>query len=204
MKRRVRITILSIASLVVLGVAGWLLAGWGTKRAFESAFQNGGFSQLSDVLEATVGATLARSDSRLQLGPATNNAAPMEYYRRNPQQLQLDKKYFQTWRSALAIADSSRAGGYQINGWQSSRDISWIPVPSRTDSWGHNFCVQSTPVQAIVVSPGPQALTSLDCRGLKLPEEELAKMPEGRLNPHASGGLILVVRRAVNDKTGAV
>jgi len=198
MKRYVRITLIVIASVVVFGVAGWFFAVWEVQRAFESAAQGGGLKQLADVLQATVGATLARSDSNLQLEAGASNVGAITYYQKNPQQLQRDKKYFETWHSALAIADSGRENGHQLSGWESSAAITWIAPSQKTDAWGHTFCVQSDQQQTIVVSPGPQALSSLDCNTLKVTVEELAQMSQGRLNPHASGALILLVKRSSN------
>jgi hypothetical protein len=80
--------------------------------------------------------------------------------------------------------------------WESSTAASWIAPSQRTDAWGHAFCVQSDQQETIVVSPGPQALSSLDCNNLKVTGKELAQMPQGRLNPHASGALILFVKRS--------
>lgn len=44
--------------------------------------------------------------------------------------------------------------------------------------------------------PRPQALSSLDCNTLKVSGDELATLPQARLNPHASGALILLLKRS--------
>jgi len=195
MKKHIRISVVVLATIAVLGVAGPYFVEWSLHRAFQPAMkEGGGFRQLDDVLEASVGRTLARGDVRLQPGEANGEGA-LAYYYRNPRSLQRDKKYFETWHSALAIADASRKGEHQLGRWQSSTAASWIAPSQRTDAWGHAFCLQSGQQQTIVVSPGPEALSSLDCNTLNLSEELLTRMPQGRLNPLASGALILFVRR---------
>lgn len=191
-----RISLLVVAALAVLGVAGWYFVGWSLNKAFQSAAQEGGgLRKVVDATEATVGGTLARGDVPLQPGKASGEGA-LAFYEKNPQALQRDKKYFETWHSALAIADAGRKGEHQLGRWESSTAASWIAPSQKTDAWGHAFCVQSDQQETIVVSPGPQALSSLDCNSLKITGEELAQMPQGRLNPHASGALILFVKKA--------
>ncbi len=157
--------------------------------------EGGGLRHLADVLEASVGSTLARGDAQLQPGTATSEGA-LAFYQKNPQALQPDKRYFETWHSALAIADAGRKSEHQLGRWESSTAATWIAPSQRTDAWGHAFCVQSDQQQTIVVSPGPQALSSLDCNSLKVSDDELVQMPQGRLNPHASGALILFVKKS--------
>ncbi len=191
-----RISLMVVAALAVLGVAGWYFVGWSLNKAFQSAApEGGGLRKVVDATEATVGGTLARGDVRLQPGKASGEGA-LAFYEKNPQALQRDKKYFETWHSALAIADAGRKGEQKPGRWESSTAASWIAPSQRTDAWGHAFCVQSDQQETIVVSPGPQALSSLDCNNLKVTGKELAQMPQGRLNPHASGALILFVKKA--------
>ena len=196
MKKYIRISLVVLATLVVLGIAGRYFVEWSLNRAFQPAMkEGGGLRQLADVLEASVGSTLARGDARLQPGEAKGEGA-LTYYQKNPQALQRDKKYFETWHSALAIADAGRKSEQKLGRWESSTAASWIAPSQKTDAWGHAFCVQSDQQETIVVSPGPQALSSLDCNSLKITGEELAQMSQARLNPHASGALILFVKKA--------
>lgn len=195
----IRIFVTVVASVAVLGIAGWFFVGWSINRAFQPTVkEGGGLRQLADVLEASVGSTLARGDVRLKPGEAAGEGA-LAFYQKNPQALQRDRKYFETWHSALAIADAGRKSGHQLGRWETSTAVTWIAPSQRTDAWGHAFCVQSDQQETIVVSPGPQALSSLDCNTLKVTGEELAQLPQGRLNPHASGALILFV----TSQTGA-
>lgn len=192
----VRSIVIVLAALAVLGIAGWYFVGWSLNRAFQSAAQEGGgLRKVVDVAEATVGSTLARGDVRLQPGKASGEGA-LAFYEKNPQALPQDKKYFETWHSALAIADAGRKGEQGLGRWESSTAATWVAPSQKTDAWGHAFCVQSDQQETIVVSPGPQALSSLDCNSLKVSEDELGQMPQGRLNPHVSGALILFVRKS--------
>jgi hypothetical protein len=198
----IRIFLVVVASLAVLCIAGWLFVGWSINQAFQPAVkEGGGLRQLADVLEASVGSTLARGDAQLQPGRATGEGT-LAFYQKNPQALQRDKRYFETWHSALAIADAGRKSEHQLGRWESSTAATWVAPSQKTDAWGHAFCVQSDQQETIVVSPGPQALSSLDCNSLKVSEDELGQMPQGRLNPHASGALILFVRKSGVEPAG--
>jgi hypothetical protein len=191
----VRSIVIVLAALAVLGIAGWYFVGWSLNRAFQSAQEGGGLRKVVDVAEATVGSTLTRGDVRLQPGKASGEGA-LAFYEKNRQASPQDKKCFETWHSALAIADAGRKGEHELGQWESSTGATWIVPSQRKDAWGHAFCVQSDQQETIVVSPGPQALSSLDCNSLKVSEDELGQMPQGRLNPHASGALILFVRKS--------
>lgn len=195
MNKYIRITLVVLVVLIVLGVAGRYFVEWSLNRAFQPAMkEGGGFQQLADVLKASVGNSVARGDARLEPGEATGDGA-LAYYQKNPKALQRDKKYFETWHSALAIADAGRKSEQKPGRWESSTAASWIAPSQRTDAWGHAFCVQSDHKETIVVSPGPQAVGSLDCSSVKITGEELDQMPQGRLNPHTSGALILFVKK---------
>lgn len=196
MKKYIRISLVVLATIAVLGVAGRYFVEWSLNRAFQPAMkEGGGFRQLADVLEASAGSTLAPGDARLQWGQAKREGA-LAFYQKNPKALQRDKKYFEIWHSTLAIADVGRKGEHELGQWESSTAATWIASSQKTDAWGHAFCVRSNQQQTIVVSPGPQALSSLDCNTLKVSGDELATLPQARLNPHASGALILLLKRS--------
>src|ERR1700683_3030707 len=171
MKKYIPAVLLGVATLVLLGVAGRYFLIWSLDRAFEPAIKQGGaVGHLQDVLKATVGRTLARGDVRLQLGQSTD-AGALDYYEKNPQALQRDKKYFETWYSALSITNAARKEKHQPDHWETSVSAAWIAASDRTDAWGHAFCVRSNQSQIIVLSPGPRAMSSFDCDTLTPPEE---------------------------------
>jgi hypothetical protein len=198
--RYTRIILVILISVSALGVSAWYFMGWALTGAFESGLKSKGFEQLSSVLAASVGSTLARGDVRLRPGIAEGEGA-IAYYEKRPQELLHDKQYFQTWYSALAIARSALESHHQIGGWKNAAELAWVSPSEQNDAWGHGFCVESDQQRAIVVSPGPQALGSLDCNTLMVSGEELAQMPQGRLNPHASGALILFVKTSGTGPT---
>src|ERR1039457_2443384 len=153
MKKYIRLLLVVLATPVVLGIAGRYFVEWSLNRAFQPASkEGGGWRQLADVLQASVGSTLAHGDARLQPGVAVGEGA-LAYYQKNPQALQRDKKYFETWHSALAIADAGRKGEHQVSRWESSTAATWIASSQKMDAWGHAFCVQSDQRETIVVSP---------------------------------------------------
>jgi hypothetical protein len=203
LKKYIRVVLMLVAVLVLLGVAGWYFAVWSVGRGFESAMKGGGPSRVANALEAALGSTLARGDARLTArgaagegellkpgGPAGEGA--IAYYQKNPQVLKRDKEYFETWSSALIIAEAASKGEHRLGRWESSARAPWVARSQKTDAWGQAYCIRSDQQWTIVVSPGPQAHSALDCEALKIPEAELARMPQGRLNPLASGSLILL------------
>lgn len=190
----IRLFITVVVLLAALGLSGWYLAGWMVSHAFKSASQKGAFQQLSNVVEASVGSTLARGDVRLQLEEMQRDGA-LPYYQKHPGELQRGKGYFETWSSALAVAHAALKNEHPMDTWQSSTSVDWIPYSQRTDAWGHAFCIQANEQDAVVVSSGPQTLAPLDCSKLKLSQDQLITMHQGRLNAHRSGALILYVKR---------
>lgn len=183
-----------VATIAVLSLVGWFLAGWIINGAFESATQKGGLQQLLGGLEGAIGSSLARGDIRMYPGRAIGKGI-LPFYERNPQELQRDKKYFQTWAGAMVIAREAIKVQHQRGVWEDSKTAAWIPPSYRTDSWGHAFCVRSGETQTVVLSPGPEAIGSLECSTVTLSEDDVAKVPRGRLTPSVSGVLILVVNR---------
>src|SRR5882724_2293610 len=137
MKLVLRFTVLA-ASIAAIGILGWLALGWIISGAFRSATKEGDLQKLSSVIEASVGSTLAGGDtSHLRESSAGQNA--MSYYQENPQILRRDEKYFETWRSALAVAEASSKGINPLNTWTSTKTGVWTPPAQRADSWGHAF-----------------------------------------------------------------
>jgi len=91
--------------------------GWTISRAFHPAMKEGGsLRQLADVLKASVGSVLASTDARSKEAGRVGEGA-LDYYQKNTPVLQRDKKYFKTWHSALAIADTGSKGGHQLGRW---------------------------------------------------------------------------------------
>lgn len=194
--------LLAAGALIVVLVVGFrFMAGWLISGAFESASQSGDLSRLADALQATAGSTIARGDLRLP-GAATGQGA-LAFYSKNPQALQRDKRFFETWHSALSIADIVRKE-HGLSEWESSIEAKWIPPQHKKDAWGHPFCIESDQQGTIVVSPGPEALSSLDCNTLKISEKQLEGMPEGRLIRHPSGALILFINKYAPNRSADV
>lgn len=187
MKTKVVIAILAAA--VLSGAAYWFVM-WNVKRSVQRADWHG----LEGGAEASLGAVLTARESA-QPGPGV-----IPYYQEHPDELETDKRYFQTWRSAFTIAISERDREQKVEGWTSSATSRSIPPSNRTDAWGHAFCVRSSPQRIVVISPGPEALASLECATLDIPETDLANMAQNRLNLHRSGALVLVL--PVQRRTG--
>jgi hypothetical protein len=196
MKIYISIILVVIVVIAALVAAYPYFIKWYLNGVFEPAMaEGGGIQKLADAMEASIGSTLARGDARLQPGGSAGGEGILSYYEKNPQALQRDKKYFQTWFSAMNIAEASGKLAHRPGRWANSAEVDWVAPSHRTDAWGHAFCIQSDQQKTIVVSPGPQALSSLNCNTLKIPKEDLARMPRGRLNPLPSGALILFVNK---------
>jgi hypothetical protein len=191
--RRIHIAILVI-TLVLLGVGLRYFAFWSAKGALESVTRNN-LEPLASVVEASIGGTLARSNSQNASGPENGAAGAFAAYSRNPEAIRRDKAYFATWFNALRISGAALENGHTVSPWQSSVDVPWIPVSQRSDAWGHAFCVASDNQYSFVVSAGPQALTSLSCNELHVSIDVFKQMPFGRLNEYAGGALVFVAAK---------
>lgn len=183
MKSKVAI---SVVVVVVLLAGAYLFVTWNLNRSFRKA----NWDKLQTLIEAPLGEIVTASVA------AKPGPAEIPYYQKHPGELQRDKNYFETWRSALTIARSMPKHEQGVEKWTRSTGVPWVPPSNRTDAWGHAFCVTSSPERIVVVSPGPQALASLDCGTLNITDTSLAKMVPGRLNVQPSGALVLVVARA--------
>jgi hypothetical protein len=182
MKTKLAITF--AAAVVLLAIAYWFVT-WNLNRSFQKA----DWGAFQTLIEASVGEVVtAKPVAQPGLG-----AIP--YYQQHPEALRGDRKYFQTWRSAVLIANSARDRKLGVPGWIASTEIPCIPLSNRTDAWGRAFCIQSSEERTTVVSPGAQAIGSLDCGTLDIAESALARMVPARLNIQASGVLIPVLTR---------
>lgn len=179
---KAKLIVACTVSALVTAFAYWFVS-WNLNRSFQKA----DWGALQALIEAPLGEVVT-AKLVSQSGPGA-----IPYYQEHPGVLQRDKRYFQTWRSAVLIAASMQRRGQSADEWTSSTSIPWLPLSEKTDPWGHAFCIQSTPVRLVVVSPGPQALASMDCRTLELPESTLAKMTPARLNVDSSGALVFLV-----------
>jgi hypothetical protein len=197
MKTKIVIAILAVAVLLgaVYGFTIWQVkkADWGP-----------GFQAFQDLSEAAIGtfATGATGSEAIEVTPGTENflKAPthggqglIEYYREHPGELERDKRYGETYMSAFMIAKPLQDREQKVEGWTASTDLQWAPPSNQTDPWGHAFCVRSSPQRIVVVSSGAQAIGSVDCGALDIPEKDLANMASARLNVQASGALVFVL-----------
>ena len=181
MNKYIRILLVIVVSLAVLGMAGRYFIGWSLSGAFQPAMkESGGFRQLTDVVEASVGSTLTRGDARLQPGEAAGQDT-LAYYQRHSKRCNVIKNTSRLGTLPWLLLTQSVRVEQKQGRWESSTAASWIAPSQKIDAWRHTFCVQSDPQKTIVVSPGPQALRSLDCNSLKIAGEEVAQLPQVRL-----------------------
>lgn len=195
--------VMAILGTAVLSGAVYCFALRNLNKGFQKADSQAP-QAFQDLLEAAGGrfATGATGSEGIEATPGTENffnppthvgQGLVEYYQRHPGEFERDKRYFETYLSAFAIARTMQAGEQTVNRWTASTDLKWISPSNRTDPWGHPFCVRSSPQRIVVVSPGMQASGPLDCQTLDLPEKDLAKMASARLNVQASGALVFVL-----------
>src|SRR5262249_40405636 len=131
MKTKLVIAILALA--ILTGATYWFIR-WNLNKSLQKM----DWEDLGSVIEAPVGSFVSTTKSPQQRGPGA-----LQYYQEHPDELERDKRYFQTWRSAFTIAISERDRGQEVEGWRSSASFQSIPPSNRTDAWGHTFCVRS-------------------------------------------------------------
>jgi len=186
--RALRSLALVLLVAAALSVGFWYLGVW----AVGQTFQESGLDGLSSLLEAAVGGSLANRSGHLQPSQGMRDQGVIAFYRRHPDKLKEDRAYFRTWVAALAVGNSALEYNGMVQ-WQDSEAFDRISSAERHDAWGHLFCVMANKGIAIVVSPGPDALSSLRCDELRISKAELESLPHARLNKHPSGALILVL-----------
>jgi hypothetical protein len=182
-------TVVAVAALLIVVALAALFVRYLAVRSVERA----DFGPLRGLFEAVIGGTIARGDVLLRPGRTSGEGAA-EFCRQHPGAFKADVAYFETWASAMMIAKLGRQQPPGEGLWQSSASAPWIPLKDRLDAWDHPFCFQTAAVGTVVVSSGADALGAFECRSLKLPGAELAKLPAGRLQPTASGALVLLLR----------
>jgi len=178
--------------MLALFIGVWYLGVWSVRRTFEETH----FDGLSNLLEASAGRSLANADSHIDLAQRESSAGILKFYKDRPDEMKKDKALFQTWSTALRMADSALEHG-GLSEWQSSESVSWILPGDRDDAWRHPFCLRADQGVSVIVSAGQQALAPLECSKIDLSLDQLSSLKQGRLNRHPSGALILVVRRRV-------
>jgi len=192
-----RLILIVTVSAGLLSLCAWRLAIWSGQGALESAMTS--LAPLSDIFQAALGATVARGDVRFKAGKRSEGV--LEYYQKNPERVDIDKRYFRTWQTALAIGHLMSTKRHKVDHWTASEDLPWIPTSDRNDAWGHYFCIKSDLDAVIVLSAGSDAVASIDCRTLQLSAHDVRGGPYGRLNRHRSGVLVLIARHAALDST---
>jgi hypothetical protein len=188
--KTVRVLAGSLFLAVGVSIGVWYLGVWSVRRTFEETH----FDGLSNILQAAVGRSLANGNARYEISQVQSNIGLVEFYRRHPDGINKDKSYFRTWYAALAIADAAFEGHKTVQ-WQSTELLNWVAPAQRQDFWGHSFCVKADDDVSAIISAGSEALTSLKCSEVFIPEQELRSLPQGKLDAHPSGALILVLTR---------
>src|SRR5262249_18943621 len=158
---------------------------WAVRATVDAAMQHD-LEPLSGVVKATVGETLARGDQKLNLGSPQPKGAveigAIDFYRNNPDQLKRGRQYFDTWYSALLVADASAAEHRALDQWEGASNLLTVSELQRRDGWGHEFCVMRGSERIEVISSGPGALGGLNCDTIHVSDKELAQMPTGQLH----------------------
>jgi len=183
MKTKVVIAILAAG---VISAGAYRFFMWNLDRSFQNADWKG-LQDVRDSAEAALGAATRAGE------PDHSGQGMLAYYQEHPGERERDKRCLQTWRSALEIASYARGREQMTEGWTASTNIQWILPSDRMDGWAHPFCVRSSAQRTVVVSPGWQAIGSLDCATLNIAEEDIAKMEPSMLNMQASGALVFVL-----------
>lgn len=183
-KRKIAFAIgaVAIVTAVAIGVAYW--------DATRSQ-RNARAIDISDIETAFKG-TVADVMVMRQPSPEHGNAPDLiDQTGRIPEHLKANVKYFDTWHSALELANGVLKNGSPGNWVNDSADLR-ISNPKATDAWGHTYCVMRRDGFVLVISAGPSAETSPRCEDVQISTSELAKIPKGRLLETPAHSLILV------------
>ena len=116
-------------------------------------------------------------------------------YEQNPEGFKADAKLFDTWSRAMALGTQALEAGPRGDYVRSSADADYASASSRFDPWDHWFCMLRRDDTLVVVSGGPNAPSSPQCKDVRIEASELSQVPHGRLLESPSGSLTLVIDR---------
>jgi hypothetical protein len=159
-------------------------------HSLDNAFANADFTSLVVGSKAAVANVLVMRQPPKQLTSAQGFLGANQKESKN---LPSDAKLLDVWILSAQIAESTlKATG--AGSWvRSTESAVYLPAAQRHDPWNHCECVMRRGDTVAVISGGPSASSSPVCRNIGMTEDELAKLPHGRLIETPAGNFILVV-----------
>lgn len=180
-----RITI-AFGMVLVLAAVAYVLAIRSLNRAFAG----------TDLTPVILAAKKAASDLVVakQLPEQTVlSRGLLDAYQKNPAAFRADAKLFDTWRIAVQVGKAALDNTPTGSWVRSSIDATYLSPDQRTDPWHHSLCLLRRGDMLVVISGGPNAPMSPVCKNIQITENEVARLPRGRLLETPSGNLTLVM-----------
>lgn len=171
---------IGLGCVLVLAVGFYFFA----IRSLDRAFARANFSPLLTRTKAAIADVLVMRQSALAAGISDTH---------QPAAIQLNAKLFDTWFLSAQIANSTLKTTAAGSWVRSTEEAAYLPAGQRRDPWNHSLCILRRGEMVAVISGGPNAPSSPECRDIAVSENELAKLPHGRLIETSAGDLLLVV-----------
>lgn len=112
------------------------------------------------------------------------------------ERIEADAKLFDMWSTAVQLSSAVLENGPAGDWVRSSSELEGAKVDSKTDPWGHSICLLRRDGLVLVISAGPGAPSSPNCKNIHMTADELAKFPRRKLLQSPSGSLVLVADKA--------
>lgn len=116
-------------------------------------------------------------------------------YEQDPAGFKADAKLFDTWLTAVQLANSVLDRGPGGNWVKNSAILDLGKPEHKIDPWNHSLCVMRRGDTVLVISGGPSAPGSPVCKDVGMTAEDLSKFPPGKLLQSPRGSLVLVAAK---------
>ncbi len=183
----VRVAMLSLGVILLVGVFGWF---WFT-HSFRLNVSRSDIEPFEMTLKkAASDIVVAKSVDSM---PVSQSGGYLLAYQHDPESFHRDAKLFDTWMASAKLGSATLKETSRGNWVRSSAEADYVPAPERVDPWNHTFCMLRRDDVVLLLSGGPKAPSSPECRNIRIQATDLAELPHGKLLESPAGYLILVV-----------
>jgi hypothetical protein len=190
-RKIVRFAMLSLGAILLV-VAGWLWLAHELTLGISRIRFNSAPLEMALMKAASDVFVVKRPDPK----PASLSGGYLVAYQRDPDAFRKDAKLLDAWLASAKLGVAALKNTPRGNWVRSSADANYVASRDRVDPWRHTFCLLRRDEDVLVVSGGPEAPSSPECRDIRLDAKDLAELPHGKLLESPAGYLVLVVGEA--------
>lgn len=203
-KRNRILTIIGVGTVLI---SAEMLISRSAKRAasdFASAIAKAA-PVAEDLFKGTLGQALLEN-RRVQGIPADQQAVRsrvpderhdtglIDEYQKNPEKFHRYAQVFDTWVNAQKVAMASTKGEPSAFSESSLSAVGIIP-DEKLDAWKHPLCVIRGVDRIVIVSGGPEAAGSMDCRLIRMSKAQISATALSSTKQRPDGSLVFTFSR---------